>query len=196
MTAPGDAPDATQKPFLANVEDVPWETFSHGVFGSEDRDLTGYVRASKLDLSLTRIPPGRRSCPYHFHHAEEELFYVLEGSGLLRYGGQERRVRPGDVIGCPPGPDGAHQFINDTDAPLVYLAFSNNEPLEIAEYPDSDKVMARVAAPDGTRIFRRVFLRGAAVDYFTGEPAPGTPSVGTHSAGDTGDETRAAGPPG
>lgn len=161
------------KPFLVNVEDVPWEKFSRGQFGSEDRDLTAHVRARKLDVSLTRLAPGQVSSPYHFHHAEEELFYVLEGSGRLRYGGEERRVRAGDVIGCPTGPEGAHQLVNDGDAPLVYLAISTIEPLEICEYPDSDKVMASAAGPGGKRAYRQVFPRSAGVDYWSGEPLAG-----------------------
>jgi uncharacterized cupin superfamily protein len=110
------------------------------------------------------------SSPYHFHHASEELFYVLEGSGLLRLGGEERHVRPGDVVSCATGPEGAHQFVNDTDAPLVYLAISTVESWEVCEYPDSDKVLARAVAPDGTRVFNSVFFRSTAVDYFAGEP--------------------------
>jgi uncharacterized cupin superfamily protein len=157
------------KPFLVNVEEVPWEPFARGRFGSEDRDLTKYVRARKLDVTLTRLSPGQVSCPYHFHHAEEELFYVLEGTGRLRYGGEERRVRAGDVIGCPPGAASAHQFENDGAAPLAYLAISTVEPWEICEYPDSDKVLARAVGPDGRRAYGALFPRSAAVDYWHGE---------------------------
>jgi uncharacterized cupin superfamily protein len=157
------------KPFLINVEEVPWEPYARGRFGSEDRDLTQHVQARKLDVTLTRLAPGQVSGPYHFHHAEEELFYVMEGTGRLRYGGEERRVRPGDVIGCPTGPAGAHQFENDGDSPLVYLAISTVEPWEICEYPDSDKVLARAVGPDGTRAYRALFPRSAKVDYWHGE---------------------------
>lgn len=163
-------PQAETKPFLINNEDVPWERYARGRFGSEDRDLTGHVRARKLDVTLTRLAPGQVSCPYHFHHAEEELFYVLEGTGRLRYGGEECRVRAGDVIGCPTGPNSAHQFENDGDLPLVYLAISTNEPLEICEYPDSDKVMAGAADQDGQPGYHALFQRSAKVDYYDNEP--------------------------
>jgi uncharacterized cupin superfamily protein len=156
--------------FLVNAEEVPWEPFARGRFGSDDRDLTGHVRARRLDVAMTRLAPGQVSCPYHFHHAEEELFFVLEGSGTLRYAGEERRLRPGDLVACPPGPDGAHQLINDGAAPLVYLAISTVEPWEVCEYPDSEKVLVRTKRPDGTRAFGAIFPRGAAVDYFHGEP--------------------------
>lgn len=42
--------------------------------------------ACKLGASIDTVPPGKRSCPYHFHHAQEEMFVVLEGSGTLRVG--------------------------------------------------------------------------------------------------------------
>lgn len=169
------------KPFRVNVDDVPWKRFERGRFGSEDKDLTGHVPAKQLDVSLTRLAPGQVSCPFHFHHAEEELFYVLEGTGTLRYGAERCRVRPGDVIGCATGPDGAHQIINDGDAPLVYLAISTNSSWEVCEYPDSDKVLARVRAPDGSRTFGSVFPRASSVDYWEGESLAGEPPASAMS---------------
>src|ERR1035437_6755484 len=40
--------------------------------------------ARKLGASIDTVPPGKRSCPYHFHHAQEEMFVVIDGSGTLR----------------------------------------------------------------------------------------------------------------
>jgi uncharacterized cupin superfamily protein len=158
---------------VVNVDEVPWNARAQGRFGTEWRDLTGltgHIHGRKVDVAMVRLAPGRVSVPYHFHHAVEEVFYVLEGTGLLRLGGEERRVRPGDVVCCGTGPAGAHQFINDTDAPLMYLAISSIEEWEICEYPDSDKVLARAIGPDGKRAFNTLFLRSTAVDYFHGEP--------------------------
>ena len=83
-----------QKPFVVNVADVPWEPFSHSMFGSDDPNLTAYVRANKLDVSLYCVAPGQRACSYDFHYAEAQLFPVLDGSGLARYGGEARRSAP------------------------------------------------------------------------------------------------------
>ena len=44
--------------------------------------------ASKLGISIDIVAPGKRGCPYHFHHAQEEAFVVLEGSGSLRVAGE------------------------------------------------------------------------------------------------------------
>ncbi|MFE0783997.1 cupin domain-containing protein, partial [Serratia bockelmannii] len=35
--------------------------------------------ADKLGASFDCVAPGMRSCPYHFHYAQEEMFIILEG---------------------------------------------------------------------------------------------------------------------
>ncbi|MEZ6183740.1 MAG: hypothetical protein R3F62_01880 [Planctomycetota bacterium] len=57
----------------------------------------------------------------------------------------------------------AHSFENTSDAPLVYLALSNRLPHDVAEYPDSDKVLIR-----GTRLMLR---RTPKLEYLDGEDA-------------------------
>ena len=55
------------------------------------------------------------------------MFFILRGSGTLRYGSESRKIRGGDVICCPTGgPETAHQIINDSDAPLIYYVVANN----------------------------------------------------------------------
>ncbi len=161
----------TGKPFIVNVEAVPWQPRpQRGRFGGEDRELTAQVRARRLDVCQTRLAPGQVSWAYHFHHGREELFYVLEGSGHVRHGGEAQRIQAGDVVGCPPGPDGAHQVVNDGDVPLVYLAISTVDPWDICEYPDSDKVGVSVMGPDGQWASRKLFSRSAVLSYWHGEP--------------------------
>ncbi len=64
--------------------------------------------ASKLGASIDIVAPGKRSCPYHFHHAQEEMFIVIEGEGSLRVADQMLPIRTGDVIFIPPGPQYPH----------------------------------------------------------------------------------------
>src|SRR4051794_1652465 len=69
--------------------------------------------AKKLGYNVTAIPPGKRAFPFHNHHAQEEMFYVIEGTGDLRIGKDTFPIRAGDVIACPPGgKETAHQFVN------------------------------------------------------------------------------------
>lgn len=125
--------------------------------------------AGKLGASIDTVPPGQRSCPYHFHYAQEEMFVVLEGSGTLRVADEMLPLRAGDVIFIPPGPEYPHQLINTSDAPLKYLSISTRETPEVCEYPDSGKYMASAKAPDGTA-FEGLQRAAGNVDYWDGEP--------------------------
>ncbi|VTP62401.1 Uncharacterized conserved protein, contains double-stranded beta-helix domain [Serratia rubidaea] len=59
--------------------------------------------ASKLGASIDTVAPGKRSCPYHFHYGQEEMFIILEGCGTLRVAGEMLPVSAGDTIFIPPG---------------------------------------------------------------------------------------------
>lgn len=157
------------KPHKLNWADVPWEAYVHGRFGSEDQALSDGLDTRRLSYVRTRLAPGQVSSPYHCHHASEEMFYVLEGRGRLRYADEERPIRAGDFIACPPGPDSAHQIVNDSSEPLVYLAVSTVEPIDVCEYPDSGKVLVRVRSADGTTALAGVYRKQDTVDYWDGE---------------------------
>jgi uncharacterized cupin superfamily protein len=153
---------------IVNAIDVPYQDYSDesGHFGAGSREIGEAAGARDLGYNLTLVKPGARSNPFHFHHAEEEAFYVLEGHGILRQGdegGDEEmiEIRAGDVVAFPAGTGIAHQFVNTSDAPLVYLAISTKARLDVAEYPDSDKVNVR-----STRLIVR---RSPRLDYYDGE---------------------------
>jgi uncharacterized cupin superfamily protein len=119
------------------------------------------------------VPPGRRAFPLHNHHANEEMFFILEGKGELRVGEERHSIRKGDFIANPPGgPEVAHQIINTGDVELRYLAVSTMNTPEIVEYPDSGKLamISRQPQTDGPlRLLRHVTREGDAVDYWDGE---------------------------
>lgn len=123
------------------------------------------VGAKQLGYSYDVIPPGKRACPFHSHRAQEEMFFIVKGSGLLRYGAETRKVRAGDVICCPVGgPETAHQLVNDSTGDLCFLSVSTMTDPEVCEYPDSGKIISF----DGKW---RHSTEGASgnVDYWKGE---------------------------
>lgn len=125
--------------------------------------------ASKLGASIDTLPPGKLSCPYHFHYAQEEMFIILDGEGSLRVAGEMLPLRSGDVVFIPPGPEYPHQIINTSDQPLKYLSISTRESPEVCEYPDSGKYMAMADTGKGQQL--RVIQRpDISVDYWDGEP--------------------------
>jgi uncharacterized cupin superfamily protein len=143
-------------------------------FGPRVARFSPALGAQKLGYNLTVLPPGKRGYPFHNHRVNEEMFFVLEGSGEVRIGGERYPIRAGDVIACPPGgPESAHQIINTGDADLRYLSVSTKQSPEICEYPDSKKygVLAEFApTTDGApQFFRTVGRQGESVDYWEGE---------------------------
>ena len=76
------------------------------------------IGAKLLGYNITSVPPGKRAFPLHNHMVNEEMFFVLEGSGELRLGDATHAVRAGDIIACPPGgPETAHQLVKSLSRP-------------------------------------------------------------------------------
>lgn len=93
----------------------------------------------QLGHYATELPPGAKINP-HYHRHGEELYLILQGSGLIHLwkpGEQARtsqRVQRGSVFGIPAGT--IHQLENDSGEPLV-LIFSCHP-----DHLGDDRVMA------------------------------------------------------
>ncbi len=133
-------------------------------FGAVRKNLGAVSGGSALGCTWHEVEPGRAAYPRHFHTANEEAVYVLEGTGTALIGEAAVAIGPGDFIGLPVGPEHVHQIKNTGTAPLRYLAFSTMHDVEIVGYPDSKKIGA-MAAPS---------LRAA----FTGGPKPWVAHIG------------------
>lgn len=136
----------TPPPLVMNIDSVQEVEHSDGQhWGGAYKPLTPALdaHAGRLGVNLSRVPPGRSACPFHAHAREDEVFFVLSGRGVFRYGDTLQEIRPGDCIACPAGTGIAHQLANPFDEDLVYLAIGPNDPHEVCTYPDSGKVMVR-----------------------------------------------------
>jgi uncharacterized cupin superfamily protein len=140
------------------------------LYDSHGARLAQGTAAHKLGASVDIVAPGMRSCPYHLHHAQEEMFIVLEGSGTLRVAGELLPLRTGDVVFIPPGPEYPHQIINTSDMPLKYLSISTKEQPEVVEYPDSRKYLASARVGGQDHGFARIHRAEDDLDYWDGEP--------------------------
>jgi uncharacterized cupin superfamily protein len=153
---------------VINIDELKLERFERGEkFACDAVRIGPLLGARDLGYSYDVVPPGKRSCPFHSHRAEEEMFFVVRGTGTLRYGNETRRIRAGDFICCPTGgPETAHQIVNDSDAELAYISVSTMMPAEVCEYPDSGKIGAFGA---GDSRLRHMTAAAAAVDYWKDE---------------------------
>jgi uncharacterized cupin superfamily protein len=138
-------------------------------YDSQRVRLAHGTAAQKLGASFDILAPGKRVCPYHLHHAQEEMFVVLEGNGTLRVADEMLPLKAGDVVFIPPGPEYPHQIINTSEAPLKYLSISTMEAPEIYEYPDSGKFMAE-GSLDKSEPFEVIARKGQSLNYWDGEP--------------------------
>ncbi|MEK6705385.1 MAG: cupin domain-containing protein [Bdellovibrionota bacterium] len=146
-----------------------FKTFSEAVQAGYDflNSFQGFAAEDLLKedgFHAEILPPGQFSCPYHFHHSEEELFLVLEGKAMLRQANRFREVSKGDLIFFTNSSDGAHQFYNHSHQPFRFLALSTMDDFEVCEYPDSKKINV-------TKI-KKVFQGGTDVDYLKDEENP------------------------
>jgi uncharacterized cupin superfamily protein len=154
---------------LDELDYVRWDQrFSHQQpppherYGADVADIGRRIGAKKLGYNITLIDPGKAAYPAHAHRINEEMFLVLEGQGELRVGEDRFPVRAGDVVACPPGgPETAHQFRNTGPSPLKVLSVSTFEPVDVIDYPDSNKTAYGVlgTGPDGKPQLKRGLAR-------------------------------------
>jgi mannose-6-phosphate isomerase-like protein (cupin superfamily) len=88
--------------------------------GSSIRELAGTPSGNAANQSLAEavVPAGQQTIA-HLHRVSEEIYLFTGGSGRMRLGEEERRVREGDCVVIPPGV--AHKLWADQQQPLVLL---------------------------------------------------------------------------
>ena len=157
------------KPVI-NLNDVEFDDIEEsGIYTSKRASIGIHIGAQKLGYNLTVLPPGKVQCPFHNHRGEEEMFFILEGEGELRFGDKRYPLRRYDLIACPPGgPEVAHQIVNTGTIDLRYLALSTLCDIEVCEYPDSGKMLVVADKPDGHGL-RKIFRAETTVDYYDRE---------------------------
>ena len=120
------------------------------------------INPENLNFDIRQLNPGQYSSPYHFHRYAEELFVILSGSATLRTPDGFEIVNNGDMIFFEKGATGAHQLYNHTTEACIFLDIRTYIGYDIAEYPDSDKILI---APTF-----EIFKKDSQVKYFDGEP--------------------------
>ncbi len=153
---------------ILNINDVELESWGDGGrFEAKLGALADPLGARKLGYRVVILPPGKTGSPFHFNHVNEEMLFILEGKGVLRYGEKMYSVKPGDVIACPVGSQGAHQLTNTSSEDMRYLSVRTKESPEVVEYPDSGKYGVFLEAENGVeRILSR---KEDEVGYWEGE---------------------------
>ena len=153
------------KAFVRRAENIaPVHKADHPGYEFKKRVIVGKEDSDHFNVSVYEVPPGQSAVPYHYHLRNEEVFYILSGTGLLKSPEGERAVSAGDFLYFPNNEAGAHKITNTSETePLVYADFDITHDPEVAFYPDSKKV----------GIFgkghRLIFPESQSVDYYEGE---------------------------
>ena len=149
----------------SKIEEIPaTHKCEHEGYEYFRRRFVPFGQAKNTLVSIYEIPPGKSAYPYHYHHNNEETFYIISGTGLLRTPEGERKVTAGDLLFFPTGEQGAHKLTNCSDSDmLVYIDFDVTHKVDITEYPDSGKIGIW-----GMGI-NELYPRSANVDYYEGE---------------------------
>jgi uncharacterized cupin superfamily protein len=99
---------------------------------------------TQFGVNLLRLAPGVWSAQRHWHTAEDEFVYVLEGEGVLITDEGEQVLKAGDCAGFPAGAPNGHHIVNRSDRELVLLEVGTREPGgDGADYPDIDMVLEK-----------------------------------------------------
>jgi uncharacterized cupin superfamily protein len=119
---------------LCHWDDVPWVTHEHGDLRCERMRLGTAAGARAVGLSRYRVPAGRRPMPLHVHADEEEIVFVLAGSGLSWQDDAVHEIRAGDTIVHRPSAE-AHTLVASDDEPLDVLVFGSSSPTGLTQLP-------------------------------------------------------------
>ncbi|HTA15107.1 MAG TPA: cupin domain-containing protein [Solirubrobacteraceae bacterium] len=83
---------------IANLHECASRELAIGHIKGVWRDLGRAAGSRTVGIQRIEIPDGHFSTPAHAHGADEEMFFVLDGEGLLWQDGETFAVRAGDCI--------------------------------------------------------------------------------------------------
>ena len=95
----------SQEPVVSREGVREWETWSEedipkkGLVYWKTLISKGVTRSENLTLGIARLPPG--GALHEHRHVQEEVYLVLEGSGLVRVGDEEVAVGAGSAVFIP-----------------------------------------------------------------------------------------------
>jgi uncharacterized cupin superfamily protein len=94
---------------------------------------------TQFGVNLLRLPPGQWSSQRHWHTAEDEFVWVVEGEVVLVTDEGEQTLRAGDCAGFPAGVPNGHQIQNRSGSEARLLEVGSRRPGDDGcDYPDID----------------------------------------------------------
>jgi uncharacterized cupin superfamily protein len=102
---------------------------------------------TQFGVNLTRLPPGCWSSQRHWHAAEDEFVFVVEGEVVLVTEEGEETLRVGECAGFKAGVPDGHHLQNRSPRDALVLEIGTRRPQEEEViYPDIDLKIPRGAS--------------------------------------------------
>jgi uncharacterized cupin superfamily protein len=90
-------------------------------------------------VNLMRLPPGAWSSQRHWHSAEDEFVFIIDGEVVLVTDTGEELLRSGDCAGFKAGVKDGHHLQNRSGREAILLEVGSRRVAEdVGEYPDID----------------------------------------------------------
>ena len=128
------------------------EPYKSRVAGRHRRRLGDAAGLKNFGVNLVRLDPGSESSMRHWHEKQDEFIYVLEGELILVTDAGRQTLGPGMAAGFAAGSGDAHQLVNQSGEPAMYLEVGDRTPNDAASYSDVDMAVRMV---DGKSVFTR-----------------------------------------
>lgn len=111
------------KAIVQKMAQLPWKEYPGHFGGALSKELAGpeTVGSSRVDFRISRYAP-MAYVQEHQHQIQEQVYYVLEGEGVLTLDDESHLMRPHDYVYVPPGV--RHSFTNTGLDGLVFLVIT------------------------------------------------------------------------
>ena len=105
---------------VEKMANMPWKQYPGHFGGALSKELAGpeTTGSSRVDFRISRYAP-MAYVQEHVHQVQEQVYYVLEGEGVLTLDEARHLMRPHDYVYVPPGV--RHSFTNNGTNGLVFL---------------------------------------------------------------------------
>lgn len=112
--------------------------FCSAVEGRSRQRVGNAAGLKNFGVNLTTLAPGSQSALRHWHTAQDEFVYVLQGELVLITEGDEQVLCAGDMAGFAADVANGHHLVNRTNEPATYLEIGDRTYPDRADYPDDD----------------------------------------------------------
>jgi quercetin dioxygenase-like cupin family protein len=111
------------KLLLEKMVNMPWKEYPGHFGGALSKELAGpsTTGSSRVDFRISHYAP-MAYVQEHVHKVQEQVYYVLDGEGILTLDDERHLMRRHDYVYVPPGV--RHSFTNNGTEGLVFLVIT------------------------------------------------------------------------